>query len=106
MTKERAVKYSQHKPRWSLIPWLSMEQVVRVMEAGLHEGTDKEREKNDWQKGTNWTEYSDAAMRHLVAWQQRETYDKESGKSHLAHVVCCCLILIWYELKGVGRDDR
>jgi hypothetical protein len=83
-----------------------MEEVVRVMEDGLHEGTDKEREKNDWQKGTDWTEYSDAAMRHLISWQNGQNLDAESGRSHLAHVVCCCLILIWYEIRGVGRDDR
>lgn len=102
----KAVKYSEHKPRWHLIPWRPMQEVVRVMEAGLHEGTDKERTEGDWKNGTDWCEYSDAAFRHLIAWQDGQDNDDETCRSHLGHVICCCLILMWYQIRGVGRDNR
>ena len=38
--------------------------------------------------------YFDAALRHLIAWQQGEQIDPESGLPHLAHAACCVLFLL------------
>ncbi len=103
--KDEAVKYSDHKPRWCLLPWKALEQVVRAMEYGLHEGTKKEREPGDWKKGTNWTNYSDAAMRHMIDWQTGEDND-ESELSHLAHAAASILILLYFVLFNIGTDNR
>lgn len=45
-------------------------------------------------------------MRHLWTWWRGDNLDKETGKSHLWHAVCCLAFLITYEERGIGEDDR
>src|SRR5215472_14313721 len=40
--------------------------------------------------------YLDAAMRHLMARCDGEILDPESRLDHLAHVVCCALMALWF----------
>ena len=61
----------------------------------------------------NWREtpvpaetYVDAAMRHLLSWQDGEDLDPESGMSHLAHIMACCAILIDAKENGMLDDNR
>jgi len=61
----------------------------------------------------NWREtpvpaetYMDAAMRHLLSWQDGENKDPESGMSHLAHVMACMAIIIDAEENGMLDDNR
>lgn len=48
----------------------------------------------NWQK-VSPERYVDAVGRHLLADGEGEKLDKESGVSHLAHVFCNCLFLIY-----------
>ena len=61
----------------------------------------------------NWREtpvpaetYMDAAMRHLLSWQDGEDTDPESGMSHLAHVMACMAIIIDAKENGMLDDNR
>lgn len=61
----------------------------------------------------NWREtkvpvetYMDAAMRHLLSYQDGEDTDPESGMSHLAHVMACMSIIIDATENGMAEDDR
>ena len=96
-------KFDKGKPRWSLLPFRELKNVVEI----LTFGADKYA-KNNWQKVDNATErYSDAALRHLTSWLSGEKKDPESGKSHLAHVVCNILFLMWFENEGghYGKNE-
>jgi len=46
------------------------------------------------------TRYYDAAHRHIEAWWRCEAKDQESGKSHLAHAMCCLAFLMWFDKQG------
>lgn len=49
----------------------------------------------NWSKVENGeVRYMDAALRHINAHRRGETFDEESGKSHLAHAATCLLFLI------------
>lgn len=50
--------------------------------------------------------YISAIMRHLNAWREGEDLDPESGRSHLAHIVAGCFILMDAALFGNLIDDR
>lgn len=50
--------------------------------------------------------YVHAILRHLNAWRDGEDNDPESGRTHLAHVACCCNILIDAAHNGTLDDDR
>ena len=102
----RASKDLTGKPRWSLLSFRVLRGMTEVMEAGLYVGTDKEREPDDWKKGTDWSIYYDALLRHVTAWWQGAEYDKETKKHHLLHAMCCLMILVWYQWNKKGRDDR
>lgn len=61
----------------------------------------------------NWREhqvsasvYQAAALRHLMAWWERQDTDPESGQSHLAHARACLGIVLDAERHGKLNDDR
>ena len=89
------VKFDGDKPRWSLLPFEALSEVVDVLTSGA-----KKYAPDNWKYVPNAEErYVDAAMRHFTAWIAGEKKDPETGKSHLAHVMCCVLFLMWFEKK-------
>ena len=46
-----------------------------------------------------------AALRHLFSYMRGEDVDAESGLSHVAHAMCCCMFLLGLE-KRTDLDDR
>ena len=84
------VKFDQDKPRWDLLPWTAVEAVVRVLGLGAVKYA-----PDNWRKvPEHRTRYFSACMRHLVAWQEGEQLDPETGENHLAHAACCVLFLL------------
>jgi hypothetical protein len=83
------VKYDSGKTRWDLVPWEQFREVAEVLTLGAVKYA-----PDNWKQVEHPRErYFSAAMRHLVAWQEGEAKDPETGKSHLAHAVCCLLFL-------------
>lgn len=95
------------KPRWSLLALEVFEPVVRVLMFGA-------KKYAAWNftsgKGLSWTETGECMQRHLNAWLRGEDNDPESGESHLGHIGCNLMFLLYYRMyahKGYGeRDDR
>jgi hypothetical protein len=89
------IKFDSEKPRWSLLPFESLFEVVEVLTLGA-----KKYAPDNWKYVPNAERrYVDAALRHFTSWIAGEKNDPETGKSHLAHVMCCLLFLIWFEKK-------
>lgn len=87
------VKFDGEKLRWSLLPLTSVQEVVQVLEYGA-----RKYAPDNWMKVPDAQDrYWDAAMRHMMAWKMGEKKDSESGKSHLAHAVCCLLYIMWFD---------
>lgn len=87
------VKYDSDKPRWSLLPFKALQEVVEVLTFGA-----KKYAADNWKHVPQAQErYIDAAYRHLADWNSGEKKDPETGKSHLAHAICCLLFLLWFE---------
>lgn len=96
------VKYDGSKPRWSLIPEGVMEEVLQVLEYGA-----KKYAPDNWKHVPDaTTRYYDAAMRHMDAWWQGESYDGETNRSHLAHAMCCLMFLIWLEDFEMDKESQ
>ena len=93
---EPAIKYDDGKPRWSLLPWKAVNEIVKVLTYGANKYTD-----DNWHKVVNTSDgedrYFSAMMRHLYAWREGEKVDPESKLSHLAHAGCCLIFLLWKE---------
>ena len=97
------VKYDQEKPRWDLLPFKPINEVVKVLTFGATKYAD-----DNWQKVPNAkNRYFAAAQRHIWAWVDGEHKDSESGLHHLAHAVCCLLFAMWFDMRpavnlGIG----
>jgi hypothetical protein len=55
-----------------------------------------------------WSRVFDSTQRHLTAWfQKRETLDPDgTGLRNIAQAAWGCLVLLAWELRGTGTDDR
>ena len=85
----------------SLLPTKATLKVARVLSFGAKKYGD-----HNWLQGMRWTRLSSACLRHLFAWIGGEDKDPESGISHLAHAACNLLMLLEYEERGIGENDR
>lgn len=94
------VKYDSDKPKWSLLPFRALKEVVDVLTYGA-----KKYAPDNWKKVPNAKQrYIDAGFRHFTTYASGEKLDSETGKSHLAHAMCCLLYLLAFEV-GEHRDQ-
>lgn len=85
-----------------LIPAVAMEQTSWVHQLGANKYG-----SFNWRKtGVCASTYVNAIMRHLNAWREGEDNDPESQRTHLAHIACCCNILMDADHCGTLDDDR
>ena len=99
--EEQALRYNDGKLRWSLIDRESLEEMVKVLEIGSEKYDD-----HNWKKGLPFTEVSESLLRHMFAFMKGEDNDKESGKLHLAHVMCNAMFLIYMHREKPEFDNR
>ena len=77
--------------------------VTRVFEYGA-----KKYKVGNWHAGDGftWSRLIRAAEGHADSHFAGEVIDPESGLEHLAHALCCILMLLEHHLTGFGSDDR
>jgi hypothetical protein len=117
---DQARKFDTNKRCWSACPTKALEELADVMTMGMKKygkhnylqgGLEYSRLwdaalHNYLQGGLEYSRLWDAALRHLCAWYQGEDKDEESGLSHLAHAMACCGMLLEYQKRNLGKDDR
>jgi len=89
------IKFDDGKLDWTLLPFEEMESVIRVLMFGA-----KKYERDNWKK-VDIERYRNAAMRHLVASLKGEKLDEETGESHMSHLICCALFILYKEKQNV-----
>ncbi|MFA5168950.1 MAG: dATP/dGTP diphosphohydrolase domain-containing protein [Candidatus Omnitrophota bacterium] len=93
-------KFDSGKLRWSLLPWREVREVVKVLEFGAVKYS-----LDNWKKVEPKSRYVDAMFRHLTAWASGEKLDSETGLSHLAHLICCALFLLWADIESIDKSE-
>lgn len=96
-----ATRHDKGKPRWDLLPFRSLEQLVLVYTFGASKYAD-----NNWRKGMAWSRCFASCLRHMYAWKMGEKNDPESNLPHLAHAIWNLITLLEYQECGLGTDDR
>ena len=61
---------------------------------------------NNWRKGIATSRLMAAAQRHLLAYNDGEDLDPETGLSHLLHLSCCVMFAYELSLTKPELDDR
>lgn len=78
------VKDDKGKLRYDLTPWKALEGLIKVLTFGAAKYA-----PNGWRTVADGrTRYTAALLRHLVAHQQGELLDPESGLRHIDHILC------------------
>lgn len=98
---DQGTKHDEGKDPWHLLPPDALRAVAKVLAFGA-----KKYAPRNWELGMDWHRPYAGLLRHMGAWWEREPTDPESGMSHLWHAGFCILVLISYELRGIGTDDR
>lgn len=99
--KSEGIKLDTGKPTTDLLPFDALLGVADVLEYGR-----RKYNARNWELGMAWGRLLGAMLRHTFAWAMGQEVDPESGKAHLAHASCCCLMLYALTLRKVGVDDR
>jgi len=99
--EELADRYNEGKPDWSLVDFESLEPMVRVLEYGA-----TKYDRNQWKKGLFVLGVCASLLRHTFAFMKGENEDKESQLSHLGHIMCNAMFLVYYMKHKPELDDR
>ena len=99
-TQGGAIKFDGDKPRMDLLDACAIEQLAQVLTFGASKYA-----SHNWRKGISKSRLLAAAFRHLFAYLRSEDKDHESGLSHVAHAMCCCMFLLGLEHRA-DLDDR
>lgn len=95
------IKFDNGKPDLSMVSYDLMEEVAYVRMFG-----EKKYARDNWKRGFKVTRSCAAALRHIFLFLSGQTNDVESGRSHLAHAVCCLEHAIFDMRHHPENDDR
>ena len=96
-----ALKNDNDKVRMELLPEMALVEVAKVFTFGSKKYGDM-----NYMKGMEWSRLIGAVRRHTSAFLLREDNDPESGIPHLAHAVAGLLMLLEYQKRALGTDNR
>ena len=91
---EKALRYNEGKPKWSLVHYKSLEPMIRVLEFGA-----LKYEPENWKKSMDLKEILNSMQRHLAKLMDGEEVDSESGISHMGHIQCNALFYNYHKDK-------
>jgi hypothetical protein len=105
-TRQQVMETEGHKDdadkrRWDALPAEALREVADVMTFGT-----KKYQAFNWRKGMDWARLYRAGIGHIMDWWTGERNDKETGKHHLAHAVCCLLMLLDMDMRNIPNDNR
>jgi hypothetical protein len=96
-----AMKFDTDKLPVNLLSTEALNQTAAVLKFGANK-----YHAHNWRDGFVWSRPLAAAMRHIMAFNDGEDKDPESGLSHLAHAACCIMFLLEFEKTHPELDDR
>lgn len=94
-------KHDAGKPDLSLIPRPAAEALARALMFGA-----QKYGRYNYTQGFEASRLVAACLRHLLAWQDGEDCDTESGLSHLDHSIACLAMLLHCDSLGTLTDNR
>lgn len=98
---DKAMKYDGEKVRLDLLPVAPLLGVGKVLTFGA-----QKYGARNWEKGLDWSRCYGAALRHLFAWWNGETFDNETQLNHLDHAICELMFLREFAETHPELDDR
>jgi hypothetical protein len=97
---EKALRFNENKPQWSLVHFESISELPRVLEFGAIKYS-----RDNWKKGLDLNEIKDSMQRHLAELIDGNEHDLESGLHHIGHIMCNCMFYM-YHYKRIESNDE
>ena len=94
------IKHDAEKVRMELLDPYAMEQLAAVLTFGA-----KKYAAHNWRLGIRKGRLIAALLRHTFQYLKGEDKDPETGLSHIAHAMCCCMFILGLEHR-IDLDDR
>lgn len=101
MEKNTGIKFDKGKPPLEILPFEALLEIAKVMGIGS-----EKYGKYNWKMVEDPTRYEGALLRHYASYQMGEMYDEETGLSHLAHLGCNALFLLYFFLQKECKGNR
>ena len=98
---DQTQKFDAGKPPMGLLSTAALTKIAEVMAFGAQKYS-----AHQWRSGIEWQRLLDAALRHLLAFNDGQDVDEETGLSHLAHLGCCIMFLLEFEKTHPELDNR
>lgn len=92
-------KTTERKLKWHLLPLHLLKPVVKILEGGADEYG-----YGNWKEG-NIEHYVDAMQRHFVEYQSGKLKDNRSKLSHMAHIICNAIFILYFEKNAKKRSE-
>lgn len=89
--ENKALRYNEGKPQWSLVHMKSLEPLVRVLEFGA-----AKYDRHNWKKGLDLDKILDSMQRHLAKVIDGEEYDDESKLEHMGHIMANAMFYTYF----------
>ena len=97
----RGIKYDDDKPRMALLSTYALIETAKVLNYGAQKYGD-----DNWRGGISARRLISAALRHILAFNDGEDNDPETGLSHLAHAMCMLMFELESSVTHPELDDR
>jgi hypothetical protein len=94
------MKFDKDKPQMELLPFNTLVEIAKVLSVGANKYG-----KYNWKMMEDTSRYEAALLRHYAAYQSGEMYDRETGLSHLAHLGCNALFLLYFFLEEEKKQN-
>lgn len=101
MSEMTGKKFDGEKVDMDLLSPYALEKVAAVMTYGK-----TKYGRDNWRGGIVFSRLLAAVMRHINAYRKGETFDPETGLSHLSHASCGLMMLLEFEETRPELDDR
>ena len=98
---EKAMRFNENKPKWSLVDFDSLEDMVKVLEFGA-----KKYSADNWKNGLNTDEVVESLLRHIFKYLSGEDLDEESRLPHTGHILCNAMFLSYMNKYKKEFDTR
>jgi hypothetical protein len=94
------VKFDSAKPPMDLLDPVAITELAKVLQFGANKYA-----AHNWRKGIATSRLIAALLRHTFAYLGGEDKDPETGLSHIAHAMCCCMFILGLQHRA-DCDDR
>lgn len=99
--EDKALRYNEGKPQWSLVDFESLEDMVKVLEFGA-----KKYSRDNWKKGLYTVEICESLLRHVFKYLSGEDIDPESGEPHIGSIQANSMFLGYMDKNKPEFDNR